>query len=171
MGLWVGSASRLRHWPTSIYGTSYHRDWFVDFVSRAAPVVLSGTNSNRSKRRHASMDRIAQYWLGEEAERWKQALKNWKQILLIVLGLPIIGWTVVATWAVSRLSAFVVNCAWVRMYMEKWGYGLELRLAGAIQHLRSLGLFPVVVFLVIAFVAVLWWDCRVGNPRRTPATA
>ena len=72
-------------------------------------------------------------------------MKNWKQVLLVVLTLPIIGWTVLVTWSATRISAFIIYSDEVWKEMVHWGYGLEVHLASAIGQLRSMGLVTIVI--------------------------
>jgi hypothetical protein len=99
------------------------------------------------------MNRVGQYCFGEE-------MRCWRPVLLAGLALPLIGWTILATWSGSCLSTFIVTSA------ATWtDCGSVLHLAEAIHHLESLGLIPVVTTMAILFLVLLWRSFRTEISR------
>jgi hypothetical protein len=83
-------------------------------------------------------------------------MKPWKRELLILLAAGLAGWTVFATWAVARISSFIVWNDDVWGKMEGKGFKLEWMLAEIIHQFRCTGLVPIVTCGVIVCGVAVW---------------
>lgn len=100
-----------------------------------------------SKPESNSLDRIAQYWLGDEVADWKAAFL----IAVAVVGL---AWTVLITWVASYDYDLIVSTS---ISFEARDCGLSALILSA---LRSPGLFPVMITMAILFVVLLWLNVQ-----------